>query len=77
MNVFLGAVVGCIIGYVVAWIVRPPPKFFNFTVIMIGIGEHPSTAAVNVLIRVMWPDKSFTSYYPVVQGTLAIYLLFL
>ncbi|CAI7772115.1 unnamed protein product [Closterium sp. NIES-54] len=39
VNVFLGAVVGCTIGLIVALIVRPPPQFFKFTIVMIGIGN--------------------------------------
>jgi hypothetical protein len=38
VNVVLGAFLGCLLGYVIALIVRPPPQFFNFFVIMIGIG---------------------------------------
>ncbi|CAM6044527.1 unnamed protein product [Sphagnum compactum] len=37
VNVVLGAFLGCLLGYVMALIVRPPPQFFNFFVIMIGI----------------------------------------
>ncbi|KAL2634177.1 hypothetical protein R1flu_005656 [Riccia fluitans] len=39
VNVLLGSVIGCTIGYIVALLVKPPPQFFNFTVIMIGIGN--------------------------------------
>ncbi|GJP33622.1 hypothetical protein CLOM_g18139 [Closterium sp. NIES-68] len=39
VNVFLGAVVGCTIGLIVALIVRPPPQYFKFTIVMIGIGN--------------------------------------
>ncbi|KAH9576199.1 hypothetical protein CY35_01G149800 [Sphagnum magellanicum] len=39
VNVVLGAFLGCLLGYVMALIVRPPPQFFNFFVIMIGIGN--------------------------------------
>ncbi|KAG0566890.1 hypothetical protein KC19_7G095600 [Ceratodon purpureus] len=39
MNVVLGAVLGCTVGYLVALVIRPPPKYFNFTVVMIGIGN--------------------------------------
>nr|XP_024396348.1 protein PIN-LIKES 6-like isoform X2 [Physcomitrium patens] len=39
INVVLGASFGCALGYLVALIVRPPPQYFNFTVVMIGIGN--------------------------------------
>ncbi|CAI5498677.1 unnamed protein product, partial [Closterium sp. Naga37s-1] len=39
VNVFLGAVVGCTIGLIVALIIRPPPQYFKFTIVMIGIGN--------------------------------------
>lgn len=39
VNVVLGAVIGCTLGYFVALLVRPPPQYFNFTVVMIGIGN--------------------------------------
>jgi predicted permease len=39
VNVVLGAVLGCTLGYFVALLVRPPPQYFNFTVVMIGIGN--------------------------------------
>ncbi|CAM6088544.1 unnamed protein product [Calypogeia fissa] len=39
VNVILASLVGCTIGYIVALIVKPPPRFFNFTVVMIGIGN--------------------------------------
>ncbi|KAL3697079.1 hypothetical protein R1sor_011155 [Riccia sorocarpa] len=39
VNVLLGSVIGCTIGYIVALLVKPPPQFFNFTVVMIGIGN--------------------------------------
>ncbi|KAL2634479.1 hypothetical protein R1flu_005958 [Riccia fluitans] len=39
VNVLLGSIVGCTIGYIVALLVKPLPEFFNFTVVMIGIGN--------------------------------------
>jgi hypothetical protein len=39
VNVVVAATVGCTIGYIVALLIRPPPRFFNFTVVMIGIGD--------------------------------------
>lgn len=39
VNVVIAAVVGCTIGSVVAWIVKPPPQFKKFTIIAIGIGN--------------------------------------
>lgn len=39
MNVLLSSIVGSIIGFIVASIVRPPYPFFKFTIIHIGIGN--------------------------------------
>lgn len=38
VNVVLASTLGCLVGYIVAFLVKPPPEFFNFTVVMIGIG---------------------------------------
>ncbi|KAL8161131.1 hypothetical protein V2J09_012620 [Rumex salicifolius] len=38
-NVFLSTLIGCLLGYLVAVICRPPPEFFRFTVIMTGFGN--------------------------------------
>ncbi|XP_006659197.1 protein PIN-LIKES 2 [Oryza brachyantha] len=39
VNVLISTAVGCILGYIVALICRPPPQFFRFTVIMTGFGN--------------------------------------
>ncbi|CAK9218638.1 unnamed protein product [Sphagnum jensenii] len=39
VNIVIGAVLGCTLGYLMALLVRPPPQFFNFFVIMVGIGN--------------------------------------
>uniref|UniRef100_A0A0D6R0Y2 Auxin efflux carrier component n=1 Tax=Araucaria cunninghamii TaxID=56994 RepID=A0A0D6R0Y2_ARACU len=39
VNVMISTVVGCILGYLVALICRPPPQFFRFTVVMTGLGN--------------------------------------
>ncbi|CAM6045682.1 unnamed protein product [Sphagnum compactum] len=39
VNIVLGAILGCMLGYLIALIVRPPPQFFNFFIVMIGIGN--------------------------------------
>lgn len=39
VNVILSSTIGCIFGYFVARICRPPPQFFRFTIIMTGIGN--------------------------------------
>jgi hypothetical protein len=39
VNIVIGAVLGCTLGYLMALLVRPPPQFFNFFVIMVGIGK--------------------------------------
>jgi predicted permease len=42
VNIVLGAILGCMLGYLVALIVRPPPQFFKFFIVMIGIGKEDS-----------------------------------
>lgn len=39
LNVILSTIVGCVLGYVVALLCRPPPQFFRFTVIATGFGN--------------------------------------
>ncbi|KAG8046689.1 hypothetical protein GUJ93_ZPchr0008g12244 [Zizania palustris] len=39
VNVLISTAIGCVLGYIVALICRPPPQFFRFTVIMTGFGN--------------------------------------
>ncbi|PKU62751.1 hypothetical protein MA16_Dca023315 [Dendrobium catenatum] len=39
VNVLISTMIGCVLGYVVAIIFRPPPQFFRLTVIMTGFGN--------------------------------------
>ncbi|KAK9106183.1 hypothetical protein Scep_023027 [Stephania cephalantha] len=39
VNVLISTIIGCILGYLVAIICRPPPQFYRFTVIMTGLGN--------------------------------------
>ncbi|ERN00068.1 hypothetical protein AMTRI_Chr13g86240 [Amborella trichopoda] len=39
VNVLLSTSIGCLLGYCVALICKPPPEFFRFTVIMTGFGN--------------------------------------
>ncbi|CAM6032992.1 unnamed protein product [Sphagnum compactum] len=39
VNVIVASLLGCCLGYAIALLVKPPPQFFNFTVVMIGIGN--------------------------------------
>ncbi|XP_048231094.1 protein PIN-LIKES 2 isoform X3 [Ricinus communis] len=39
VNVLLSTAIGCVLGYLVALICRPPPEFFRFTIIMTGFGN--------------------------------------
>ncbi|MCO5578984.1 hypothetical protein L7F22_032835 [Adiantum nelumboides] len=39
VNVIIAAVVGCTIGCVLVWIVKPPPQFRKFTIVAVGIGN--------------------------------------
>lgn len=38
-NVLISTLIGCLLGYLVAIICRPPPEFFRFTIIMTGFGN--------------------------------------
>ncbi|KAF6150844.1 hypothetical protein GIB67_020927 [Kingdonia uniflora] len=39
VNVVISTVIGCILGYLVAIICRPPPEYFRFTIIMTAFGN--------------------------------------
>lgn len=39
VNVLITTATGCVLGYIVAIICRPPPQFFRFTIIMSGFGN--------------------------------------
>lgn len=39
VNVLISTAIGCVLGYVVAIICKPPPQFFRLTVIMTGFGN--------------------------------------
>lgn len=39
LNVVISTIIGCVLGYVVALICRPPPQFVRFTVIMTAFGN--------------------------------------
>ncbi|KAJ4808163.1 Auxin efflux carrier protein-like [Rhynchospora pubera] len=39
VNVLVSTLIGCALGYIVALICRPPPRFFRFTIIMTGFGN--------------------------------------
>ena len=39
LNVIVSTIIGCVLGYIVALICRPPPQFFRFTIIMTGFGN--------------------------------------
>ncbi|KAJ9179704.1 hypothetical protein P3X46_008039 [Hevea brasiliensis] len=56
MNVVLAAISGSLIGFIVAYIVRPPYPFFKFTIIQIGIGNIGNVPLV--LIAALCRDKS-------------------
>ncbi|OAY41676.1 protein PIN-LIKES 6 [Manihot esculenta] len=56
INVVLAAISGSLIGFIVAYIVRPPYPFFKFTVIQIGIGNIGNVPLV--LISALCRDKS-------------------
>ncbi|KDP21833.1 hypothetical protein JCGZ_00620 [Jatropha curcas] len=56
VNVVLAATSGSLIGFLVAYIVRPPYPFFKFSIIQIGIGNIGNVPLV--LIAALCRDKS-------------------
>eukprot|EP00249_Psilotum_nudum_P002704 c15826_g1_i1 orf=335-1543(+) len=55
VNVLLGSTMGCLLGLLVAMIVKPPKAFFKFTIVMIGIGNIGNIPLV--LIGAVCRDK--------------------
>lgn len=39
VNVVIANILGCLLGWLVAILVKPPPEFFKLTIVMIGIGN--------------------------------------
>ena len=64
VNVVLASTFGCLLGYLVAFMIKPPPEFFNFTVVMIGIGTHPFnlTRLLSIESRVLKISSCLSSY---------------
>eukprot|EP01018_Ginkgo_biloba_P015365 Gb_24378 [translate_table: standard] len=56
MNVVIAAISGSLIGFIVALVIRPPPEFFKFTIIQIGIGNIGNVPLV--LIAAVCRDKA-------------------
>ncbi|KAJ8631072.1 hypothetical protein MRB53_024395 [Persea americana] len=59
VNVLLSTIIGCILGYVVALVCRPPPQFFRFTVIMTGFGNTGNLPIAIVGSICHSPDNPF------------------
>ncbi|XXG74248.1 hypothetical protein AAC387_Pa07g3017 [Persea americana] len=59
VNVLLSTIIGCILGYVVALMCRPPPQFFRFTVIMTGFGNTGNLPIAIVGSICHSPDNPF------------------
>ncbi|KAK4345493.1 hypothetical protein RND71_035669 [Anisodus tanguticus] len=56
VNIVIATILGSIIGFIVATIIRPPYPYFKFTVIQIGIGNIGNVPLV--LIAALCRDKS-------------------
>lgn len=56
VNVVIGSISGCLIGLIVAAVVRPPYPYFKFTVVHIGIGNIGNIPLV--LIAALCRDES-------------------
>ncbi|KAG6542135.1 hypothetical protein Mapa_016487 [Marchantia paleacea] len=39
VNVILSTIIGCFVGFLVAVMCRPPPRFFRFVIVMTGVGN--------------------------------------
>ncbi|RWR85569.1 protein PIN-LIKES 2 [Cinnamomum micranthum f. kanehirae] len=59
VNVLLSTIIGCILGYLVALVCRPPPQFFRFTVIMTGFGNTGNLPIAIVGSICHSPDNPF------------------
>ncbi|XP_058091580.1 protein PIN-LIKES 2 [Magnolia sinica] len=59
VNVLLSTVIGCILGYLVALVCRPPPEFFRFTIMMTGFGNTGNLPIAIVGSVCHSPDNPF------------------
>lgn len=59
VNVLISTIIGCILGYLVALVCRPPPQFFRFTVIMTGFGNTGNLPIAIVGSICHSPDNPF------------------
>ncbi|OIW01385.1 hypothetical protein TanjilG_12925 [Lupinus angustifolius] len=62
MNVVLGSISGSLIGLLVAFIIRPPYPFFNFTIIHVGIGNIGNVPLVLIAALCRDPSNPFGDY---------------
>ncbi|XP_024515185.1 protein PIN-LIKES 6 isoform X2 [Selaginella moellendorffii] len=56
VNVLLSSTLGCLLGLLVALLIKPPPRFFKFTIVMIGIGNIGNIPLV--LVGAICRDKN-------------------
>ncbi|KAK1269239.1 hypothetical protein QJS04_geneDACA017629 [Acorus gramineus] len=59
VNVVITTTIGCLLGYVVAIICRPPPQFFRFTIIMTAFGNTGNIPIAIVGSVCHTPDQPF------------------
>ncbi|KAE9591929.1 hypothetical protein Lal_00038377 [Lupinus albus] len=62
MNVVLGSISGSLIGLLVAFIIRPPYPFFNFTIVHVGIGNIGNVPLVLIAALCRDPSNPFGDY---------------
>ncbi|XP_019464884.1 PREDICTED: protein PIN-LIKES 6-like [Lupinus angustifolius] len=62
MNVLLSSISGSLIGLLVAFIIRPPYPFFNFTVVHVGIGNIGNVPLVLIAALCRDPSNPFGDY---------------
>ncbi|CAL0304380.1 unnamed protein product [Lupinus luteus] len=62
MNVLLGSLSASLIGLLVAFIIRPPYPFFNFTIIHVGIGNIGNVPLVLIAALCRDPSNPFGDY---------------
>ncbi|XP_024516669.1 protein PIN-LIKES 6 [Selaginella moellendorffii] len=56
VNVLISSTLGCLLGLLVALLIKPPPRFFKFTIVMIGIGNIGNIPLV--LVGAICRDKN-------------------
>ncbi|XP_020251741.1 protein PIN-LIKES 2-like isoform X2 [Asparagus officinalis] len=54
LNVILSTAIGCVLGYIVTLICRPPPQFVRFTIVMTGFGPDCHRTGIAYVSFAQW-----------------------